>query len=121
MIKQSDIDWSLNHHKSLRDGGTWAIPRSGLIMRKTPEGFELQEVMPWMPVMGEAAKLGMSVPVSADDLIKYQRKDFGDIQSVFEAAGLSFSDPKNLLGNTTLDDLKRTLKSGQIVSTIKKE
>jgi hypothetical protein len=53
--------------------------------------------MPHTPIMQTGAQIGMDVPATAEALLDYQRQDFACIKARFEAAGLTFTDPKNLL------------------------
>jgi hypothetical protein len=105
-IPMQEILWSRRMWQSVNDGGTWAIPRSGLMMERTPTGFSLVSVMPFTPEMATAAAEGRDVPKTAAELLAYQKYDFGFIQSRFEAAGLIFDDRNGLLGGPTLKDLQ---------------
>lgn len=98
MIPQADIDWSLKLNGSIRVGGSWGVPRSGLVFQKDSEtDWSLKTVMPWSAGILKALLEGKDVPKDADALLAYQRADYECIRSRFEAAGLKISDPKNLL------------------------
>ena len=72
MIPGSDIKWCKMHHARIRIGGTWAVPRSGMIFKKTMNGFTLISRMPWTDELEQAARDGANVPKSAEELAAYQ-------------------------------------------------
>jgi hypothetical protein len=74
----SHVAWCQSMHSMLQMGGYWAVPRSGLIFRKSVEGLVLVEVMPWMADM----------PMTEDELHKYQESDYLEHQRQFELAGI---------------------------------
>ena len=45
-MKRDDINWCKNLFGSLKDGGLWAVPRSGLIYRRTGESLNLIQRLP---------------------------------------------------------------------------
>lgn len=78
------IGWCLNHFASIRPGGTWAIPRSGLIFRKEVDpapAFRLIAAMPWMPEMEGT--------ITAEQLREQQRSEFDVNREHFAAAGIA--------------------------------
>lgn len=81
----------------VKDGGTWTVPRSGLIFQKVSGGWELIAVMPWMPEMATAAAEGRDVPPTAEALLAYQRSDYECMRKHHDISGLTMSDPKGLL------------------------
>jgi hypothetical protein len=97
MIPEDEVAWSKRQHALMKLGGVWGVPRSGLMMRKTETGFELHELMPYTMELGEGILMGLLVPGTAEELKAWQREDFACIQKRFEAAGLTFTDPKGLL------------------------
>lgn len=96
-IKKSEIEWSKRLAASVKVGGVWGVPRSGLIMRRTATGFELDSVMPFTPEMAAEANRGADVPPTAGKLLEYQESDFECMRLRFTAGGLTFTDPKCLL------------------------
>lgn len=98
-LKLENIVWGKEHWERIRNGGVWAVPCLCGIMQRTPKGFSLMLLMPYTDAIKSAAMLGMDVPGSAADLLAFQRHSFNLLKEHFEAAGLTFDDPKNLLGN----------------------
>lgn len=76
-------DWCNLQWLSLKMGGVWIVPRSGLTLEKTPEGFNLIKAEP----IFEGKRF-------AD----YQREDFQCIRDHFAAANLKVTDSGDLLG-----------------------
>src|SRR6266478_4265172 len=111
-IRQSDVEWSLKTFNSLRDGGRWAVPRSGLIFKRVGGKLELHDVMPWLHGMDKVLEAGADIPGSPDELRRYQMDDFALIQSAFEMAGIEITDPRALLieRNITVEDLQKAIK-----------
>ena len=93
-----NILWSKTQHALMKPGGTWTVPRSGLIFTRTDHGFELAMVMPFTDDMGMASAMGRDVPSTPDELLAYQQQDFKCIQRHFRAAKLDITDPKGILG-----------------------
>jgi len=76
---RSDVDqWCRQMWASLRDGGTWAIPRSGLIFQKRSGQLVLINRMPHMAEM----------PITAEQLIEQQESDFNLIVDHFGRVGV---------------------------------
>lgn len=96
-IPITEIMWSRRQWQQIKDGGVWAIPRSGLIVERTPAGFSLVNVMPFTEELAAAAGEGRDVPKTAAELRAYQKYDFRFIAQRFEAAGLIFDDRNGLL------------------------
>ena len=110
-IKPSDIIWSRNTFNSLKDGGTWAIPRSGLIFKRVGDHLEIYAVLPWISEMDAAVLRGADIPASPEELKGYQRDDFVCIQRNFNAAGIEVTDPRELLidRHVTEKDLQKSV------------
>lgn len=88
-MKELDIQWSRNLISTLSIGGTWMVPRSGLIFSKTGEKeLTLISKMPFMPEMAGAAADGGDVPATKEALEEYQQEDFNVIARHFLAAGV---------------------------------
>jgi hypothetical protein len=70
-------------YDQLAQGGIWAVPRSGLVFQKisTDAGpvFRLVQTMPHMQAM----------PISAEELVEYQREDLQVIKEKFQKAGIT--------------------------------
>jgi hypothetical protein len=111
MRKEDEMRWDRMTFAMLRDGGTWGVPRSGLIFKKAVDHLELHDIMPFMPEMKTALLNGADVPGSAEELKRYQRQDFTKIQNSFNAAGIEISDPKELLidRHVTVEKLQGTI------------
>ena len=89
MSLDSDKLWCRKLFDTINMGGTWAVPRSGLIFQKTDDHtLTLKQAMPWMDEMAKAAEQGRDVPKSAGELIEYQQSDFDIIQNRFKLAGI---------------------------------
>jgi len=93
----NDIEWTRQNHALTREGGIWTVPRSGLIFRRTNTGFELINVMPYLPEMSEAFATGHDVPPSPSALMIFQKQDYECIKRRHEESGLTMTDPKGLL------------------------
>jgi hypothetical protein len=78
-IKPEHIEWSRRHFATMRDGGVWAVPRSGMIYTKRGNELVLTARMPHDPAM----------PCSAAELDRSQRDDFESIKKHFAAAGIT--------------------------------
>jgi hypothetical protein len=81
-VNQAHIDWSRNHFEMIADGGTWGIPRSGLIFTKRGRTFELTARMPHDPAM----------PITVDELREQQARELADVIEHFGAAGIAVVD-----------------------------
>jgi predicted transcriptional regulator len=81
-VNQAHIDWSRNLFETIRDGGAWGIPRSGLIFTKRGRTFELTARMPHDPAM----------PITVDELREQQDHEFGEVAKHFRAAGIAVVD-----------------------------
>jgi len=81
-IETDYVLWSQRHFTMLGLGGTWAVPRSGLIFQKTslnPPTLTLIERMPHTSEM----------PMSATELAYYQESDINLIKTHFNEAGIA--------------------------------
>lgn len=76
------VAWSRNHFRTLRDGGSWAMPRSGLIFEKRGSELHLRARMPHDPNM----------PCTAAQLKEQQDGDFEAVKASFGAAGVTVVD-----------------------------
>ncbi len=99
LTEQSHADWSRRNWEMTKPGGSWALPRSGLILGRTHAGYELVAVMPFTDDMAMGAYLHADIPQNATQLRDYQRNDFNTIKHYHELAGLSVTDPKGLLSD----------------------
>jgi hypothetical protein len=81
-LNPDHVAWSLQHFLTLRDGGTWGIPRSGLIFTKRGVELQLTARMPHDPAM----------PVTAEQLIEQQQSDYDLTKRHFESAGITVID-----------------------------
>src|SRR5215469_2772959 len=99
-MNQNHITWCKTNHALIKEGGSWAVPRSGLIFKKTLVGYELTDLMPYTPELSQGFSDGKDVPPSPGKLLEYQRQDFNCIRQHHEAAGLTVTDPSRLLYGT---------------------
>lgn len=74
------IEWSRRHFALIKDGGMWAVPRSGLIFRRQGDRLVLTESMPWEPAMRET--------ITPAQLAEQQADEFNGIREAFGAAGI---------------------------------
>ena len=81
-------NWCLQMWRMLRDGGTWAVPRSGLIFQKRSGKLVLIQALPWMPGMADEEGYALT---DADDLLLYQRNDYETIKFYFNEAKIEVS------------------------------
>ena len=77
-LNPAHVEWSHDHFRMMKDGSTWAIPRSGLIFQKRGKELMLTARMPHDPAM----------PITATQLDEQQHSDFVVIKRHFEAAGI---------------------------------
>jgi len=73
-----DIAWSKAHFEIMADGGTWGIPRSGLIFQRRGQTLVLMATLPHDPGM----------PIDTAELKRQQDADFEIIKKHFGAAGI---------------------------------
>jgi hypothetical protein len=78
-LDQVHVEWSRRHFNMLAEGGTWGVPRSGLIYVKRGDRLVLQARMPHDQTM----------PITKEQLDKQQRTDIELIRKHFGAAGIT--------------------------------
>lgn len=83
-LDEFSLAWDRNHFQSLAEGGTWGVPRSGLVFTKRHGKLILTATMPHDP----------SMPMTAKQLKEYQKADFDGIKRSFEAAGIPVEQSK---------------------------
>lgn len=81
-LAPESVVWSGNLFRSLSDGGSWAMPRSGLIFEKRGQELCLRLRMPHDPKM----------PITAAQLRAQQDADFNVVSQSFGAAGVTVVD-----------------------------
>jgi hypothetical protein len=81
-IETDFISWSRAHFNLLADGGTWAIPRSGVVFQKREGELVLIERMPW----------DESMPITEERLRKYQNEEYAAVKLNFEKVGIPVRD-----------------------------
>lgn len=81
-LNPSDVAWSSNIFRTIPDGGTWGVPRSGLLFTKRGNELHLTARMPHDPAM----------PITIEQLTEQQDTDLGGIKRHFEAAGIPVVD-----------------------------
>jgi hypothetical protein len=81
-VAPSEVEWCEGVFRMLKDGGTWGVPRSGLIFQRQGESFHLISKMPFMDGM----------PGTPEDLAEYQADDFAAIKARFDRAGIKMDD-----------------------------
>lgn len=92
MMDEAHVEWSRQFFRTLRDGGTWGVPRSGQVFTKRGTELVLTERMPWDPAM----------PGSEAEFRAYQEDDYEVIKRHFEAAGVTVR--KDLQGGKDMAD-----------------
>jgi len=78
-VLESDLAWCRHHFAMMRDGGVWAVPRSGLVFTRRGDGLVLTDRMPWQDGM----------PMTAEAFGAFQRADAELIRDRFAAAGIT--------------------------------
>jgi hypothetical protein len=82
-VESGYAEWSRRMFLSLRIGGVWGVPRSGLIFTRTGETtLALTDVMPYEDGM----------PISRPALYLQQQSDYDQIRHYMEVAGVAVSD-----------------------------
>jgi hypothetical protein len=81
-LDPAHVEWSRQQFRILADGGSWAVPRSGMIFVKRGKRLELAVCMPHDPAM----------PCSKEELREQQRNEFKNIKRYFKAAGIDVVD-----------------------------
>jgi hypothetical protein len=76
-----DVAWCASLFQSLAPGGTWGVPRSGLIFQKRDGKLVLINRMPHEILAPEFA-------MSEKELLKFQDEDYDVIKLHFEGAGI---------------------------------
>lgn len=81
-LDPAHVEWSRKLFASLAEGGSWGMPRCGLIFVKRGKELYLTARMPHDPAM----------PLSATELRKQQETDFNLVRANFGAAGVTVVD-----------------------------
>jgi hypothetical protein len=84
-------EWCRTHFALMAVGGTWGVPRSGLVFQKVsvePPVLELVTQMPHAPEM----------PVAADELAGFQDADYAAIKREFKLAGIEVRRSREIEG-----------------------
>lgn len=71
--------WCRNLFESLREGGIWTVPRSGLVFTRKADRLVLTEAMPY----------DRSMPITEAQMQEQQDSDFDSIRDHFAAAGIT--------------------------------
>lgn len=86
----ADAQWCRNLFATIRPGGVWGVPRSGLIFTRTDDHtLTLTAQMPWSEELAEAVAEGKDVPPDEEALQAYQRSDYECIRRHFAEAGIT--------------------------------
>ena len=78
--------WSRNLYNAMKEGGTWGVPRSGLIFQKQKGKLVCTIRMPQMAEM----------PLSAEQLKQQQDSDVKVIRESFAAIGIIVEDQSDV-------------------------
>lgn len=81
-LNPDHVEWCRQTFRTMQDGGSWGIPRSGLIFNKRGNALVLVAVMPHDPAM----------PVTAEQLREQQTSDYQGTVLHFGAAGIAVTD-----------------------------
>lgn len=73
-----DVVWCRRLFDSIREGGVWAIPMSGLLFRKVGNALVLVESMPWSE----------ELPITEAQLREQQDSDYEGSVEHFGLAGI---------------------------------
>ena len=79
MLDPAHVAWCRQHFAMIKDGGTWAIPRSGMIFTKRGNNLVLTAAMPWEPGM----------PCTPEELTEQQTRELEECREHFGAAGVT--------------------------------
>jgi len=74
------VEWCGRHFAMIREGGVWAIPRSGMIFRKEGRRLVLTAEGPYMPEMEGT--------ITPEQLREQQAAEFEAVRAHFGAAGI---------------------------------
>lgn len=78
-LDQQHVEWCRNLFRTMRDGGVWGIPRSGLMFKRQADALVLVAQMPHDPAM----------PITREQLIEQQESDYEGTREHFGAAGVT--------------------------------
>jgi len=78
-VTKDMVEWSRNQFRLMRDSGTWAVPRSGLIFQKQGNTLVLTTRMPH----------DKNMPITAEELDQQQKREYANIKRHFQAAGIT--------------------------------
>jgi hypothetical protein len=81
-MNDNEIEWSRQRFQMMADGGTWAVPRSGLIFTRRGKTLVLTARMPHMP----------EIPITPEQLAEQQQGDYDAIAERMIAAGVEMRD-----------------------------
>ena len=78
-----DVAWLARQWDMVRDGGVWAIPRSGIVLLKREEerSWVVSVRMPWMPEMEGV--------VTEEELREQQDAELEGIRARYEVLGIA--------------------------------
>ncbi len=80
------VEWCGRHFDMIREGGVWAIPRSGMVFSKRGGRLELVAAMPWIPEMEGT--------ITREELRAQQTLEFSAVRRHFGAAGIDVVRPE---------------------------
>jgi hypothetical protein len=79
-IETDHVEWCKAQFRMLAEGGTWIVPRSGLVFQRQHDELVQIMVMPYLPEMeGE---------ITPEQLIEQQAGEFETIREHFAKAGI---------------------------------
>jgi hypothetical protein len=82
LLDPNHIEWCRNHFRIMSEGGSWGMPRSGLIFVKRGNALVLVARMPHDPAM----------PITPEQLREQQDSDIEGTKLYFGAAGITVTD-----------------------------
>lgn len=91
-MNPSHIQWCRNMFASIKDGGTWGIPRSGLIFTRRGEKLVLTTSLP-----ADVA----NIPITENQLRELQEDDYEATKAHFAAAGIVVEKAKEVTSGAT--------------------
>jgi len=79
VVQKWEVDWTASHLNRLYTGGTWMLPRAGLIFVKTGDKeITLNVAMPFMAAMAQMI-LENGKPMTPEKLQEVQKEEFYNV------------------------------------------
>jgi len=82
MLDPAHVEWSGRLFATMKDGGIWGVPRSGIIFQRQGEELVLTTRIPYTEELS----------VTPEQFDQQQQADFDVVKAHFEAAGIRVRD-----------------------------